>query len=160
MMNHLAKQWNYTKCCNDEVAKSDDANTINYMNNANLIDAEINKANVATHAIESALTIDDPPSDIIYDDALFSKTVQIDKNAGNDEVAESNDANDVEYTLLIEENKADESHASPVATHAIESSIPAEANEVCHSNAGEDTDGKNSHKDSTSNDEIFDDDST
>ncbi len=55
------------------------------------------------------LTIDDPPSDVIYDDELFSKTVQIDKNAGNDEVAESNDAIDVEYALLIEDNKANKS---------------------------------------------------
>jgi hypothetical protein len=47
-----------------------------------------------------------------------------------------------------------------VATHAIESSILAEANEVSHSNAGEDADDKNSHKNLTSNDEIFDDNST
>jgi hypothetical protein len=70
------------------------------------------------------------------------------------------DAIDAEYALLIENNEADESHASPVTTHAIESSIPPEANEVDHSNAGEDADGKNSHKVLTSNDEIFDDDST
>ncbi len=47
-----------------------------------------------------------------------------------------------------------------MATHAIESSILAEANEVNHSHASEDADGKNSHKDLTSYDEIFDDDST
>ncbi len=29
------------------------------------------------------------------DDELFSKTVQIDKNAGNDEVAQSDDANNI-----------------------------------------------------------------
>ncbi len=105
------------------------------------------------------LTIDDPPSDVIYDDELFSKTVQIDKNAGNDEVAESNNANNVEYTLfiVIEDIKANESHASSVATHTIESSVPTEANVADHSHANEDADGKNSHKDSTSNDVIFDD---
>jgi hypothetical protein len=96
------------------------------------------------------LTIDDPPSDVIYDYELFSKTLQIDNNAGNDEVAESNDAIDVEFALLNDDNEADESSASP-------SSIPAEANEVNHSNASEDADGKHSHKDSTSNDETFDD---
>jgi hypothetical protein len=101
------------------------------------------------------LNIDDPPSDVIHDDELFSKTVQIDKNAGSDEAAESNDAIDVEITLPIEGNNADESHASPVATHAIESSIPTEANEVDHSNAGEDADGKYSSKDVTSNNKIY-----
>jgi hypothetical protein len=80
--------------------------------------------------------------------------VQIGKTAGDDEVAESNDAIDVEYAFLIEDNKAGESHASSVATHAIESFIHAEANEA------EDADGKNSRKDLTSNDEIFDDNST
>jgi hypothetical protein len=109
---------------NDEATKSGDANTINDKSNANLNDAEVNKANVVTHPIESALTIDDPPSDVSYDDELFSKTVQIGQNAGNDEVAESNDAIDVEFALPIEENKADRSHASLVATLAIESSIP------------------------------------
>jgi hypothetical protein len=88
------------------------------------------------------LTIDDPPSDVIYDDELFSKTVQIGKNAGDDEVAESNDAIDVEHTLLIEDSRAGESHASPVATHAIESFIPTEAKEVYHFNAVEDAEGK------------------
>ncbi len=44
-----------------------------------------------------------------------------------------------------------------MTTHAIESSIPAEANEVNHSHAGEDAGGKNSHRDSTSNYERFDD---
>jgi hypothetical protein len=86
--------------------------------------------------------------------------VQIDKNAGNDEVAEADDANNViqkknsnfndaeankgnlvtnaiESELLIEDNKANESHASPDATHAIESSIPAEANEVDHEGVAE-----------------------
>jgi hypothetical protein len=86
--------------------------------------------------------------------------VQIGKNAGNDEVAESNNAIDAEYTLLIEDNKAEESHASPVATHAIELSILSDANEVDHSNAGEDADGKKFSKDSTSNYEIFDDNSS
>ncbi len=36
--------------------------------------------------------------------------------------------NAIESELLIEDNKADKSHASPVATHVIESSIPTEAN--------------------------------
>ncbi len=85
----------YKNVGTDEVASSNDANTINDKNNANSNDAEVNKANVATHAIESVLTIDDPRSDVIYDDELFSKTVQINKNAGNDEVAESDDANGV-----------------------------------------------------------------
>jgi hypothetical protein len=134
--------------------------TLSTTRNADLNDAEVNKANVATHAIESALTIDDQPSDVIHDDEFFSNTVQIGKNAGNDEVAESNDANYVKYALLIKENKAYESHASLVATHAIESSIPSEANEANHSNASEDADGKNSHKNLNSNDEIFDDNST
>jgi hypothetical protein len=115
---------------NDEVAKSDDANAINDNNNADLNDAEVNKAHVATHAIESTLTIGDPPRDIINDDELFSKTVKIDKNACSDEVAESDEANNVEYALLIEDNKANESHASPVVTPAIELSISAEANEA------------------------------
>ena len=120
----------------------DDANAINDKNNVNSNDAEVNKANVVTHAIEFALTIDDPPINLIYDDELFSKTVQIGKNAGNDEVAESNNAIDAEYTLLIEDNKAEEPHASPVATHAIESFIPTEAKEVYHFNAVEDAEGK------------------
>jgi hypothetical protein len=86
---------------------------------------------------------------VIGDDELFRKTMQIDKNAGNDVVAESDDANHVidknnsdfndaeanqgnvvthaiKPMLPIEDNKADESHASQVATHAIESSIPTE----------------------------------
>jgi hypothetical protein len=86
--------------------------------------------------------------------------VQIDKNAGNYEVAEADDANNViqmnnsnfinaeatngflatnaiESEVLIEDNKADESHASPVATHAIESSSPAQANEVDHEGVAE-----------------------
>jgi hypothetical protein len=120
----------YKNAGNDEVAKSDDANTINDKNNADLNDAEVNKAYVATHAIESTLTIDVPPRDVINDDELFSKTVKIDKNVCSDEVAESNEANNVEYTLVIEDNKANESLASPVVTPAIELSIPAEANEA------------------------------
>jgi hypothetical protein len=94
------------------------------------------------------------------DDELLRKTVQIDKNADNDEVAEADDANNViqmnnsnfndaeankgilatnaiESEVLIEENKADGSHASPVATHAIESFSPAEANEVDHEGVAE-----------------------
>ncbi len=39
--------------------------------------------------------------------------------------------------VLIDDNKADESHASPVATHAIESSSPAQANEVDHEGVAE-----------------------
>jgi hypothetical protein len=65
----------YNNAGNDEVAKSDDTNAINDKNYANLNDAEVKKTNVATHAIESALTIYDPPSDVIYDDELLSKTV-------------------------------------------------------------------------------------
>jgi hypothetical protein len=136
----------------------------------------------------------DPPRDatnnlekfiiqVIGDDELFSKTVQIDKNSGNDEVAESDDTNNVndknnansndaevyranvathaiESALPIEDNMANKSHVSPVATHAIESSIPTEANEVNHCHACQDANGKNSYKDSTSNNEIFDDNST
>jgi hypothetical protein len=91
---------------------------------------------------------------------LLRKTVQIDKNAGNDEGAETDDANNViqkndynfndaeankgnlatnaiESEVLIENNKANESHASPVATHAIESSSPAEVNEVDHEGVAE-----------------------
>ncbi len=73
------------------------------------------------------------------DDELVRKTVQIDKNAGNDKVAEADDANNViqknysnfnyaeankgilatnaiESEVIVEDNKADKSHASPVAT--------------------------------------------
>ncbi len=86
--------------------------------------------------------------------------MQIDKHAGNDEVAEAGDANNViqknnsklndagankgilatnviESEVLIEVIKADESHASPVATHAIESFSPAQANEVDHEGVAE-----------------------
>jgi hypothetical protein len=102
----------------------------------------------------------DPPKDVIGDDELISKTVQIDKNSSNDEVAESDYANNVidkntanfndaeankgndatlaiEFALPIEDNEANESHASLVATHAIESSIPTEANEVNHEGVAE-----------------------
>jgi hypothetical protein len=75
----------YENAGNDEAAISDDALIINDKSNANLNDAEVNKSNVITHAIESVLPIDDPPSDVIHDDELFIKTVQIDKNAGNDD---------------------------------------------------------------------------
>jgi hypothetical protein len=75
----------------------------------------------------------------------FSKTVQIDKNAGNDEVAESNDAIDVEFTLPIEDNKADQSHACIVATLAIESSIPTDANKENQNHACQDAVGNNSN---------------
>jgi hypothetical protein len=86
--------------------------------------------------------------------------VQKDKNSGIDEVAVAEDAkyviqknysnfddarankvilatNAIESEVLIENNKADESHASPVATHAIESSSPAQANEVDHEGVSE-----------------------
>ncbi len=149
-----------TNAGNDEVAKSDDANAINDKNNVNSNDAEVNKANVVTHAIESVLTIDDLPSNVIYDDELFIKTEQIDKNAGNDEVAESNDAIDVEFILPIKDNKADQSHASLVVTLAIKSSIPTEANKVNQTHACQDADGKNSNKELTSNYEISDDNTT
>jgi hypothetical protein len=89
------------------------------------------------------------------DDELLRKTVQIDKNAGNDEVAEADDANNViqknnsnfndveankgilatnaiESEVLIEDSKAEEFHVSPVDTHAIESSSPGQADEVDH----------------------------
>jgi hypothetical protein len=113
----------------------------------------------------------DPPRDVTMnmeksltqifgDDELFWKTAQIDKNAGNDEVAESDDANNVidknnsnfndaeankgnvaihaiESALLIEDNEADKSHASLVATHAIESSISTEANMIDHEQVAE-----------------------
>ena len=102
----------YENAGNDEPTQSDDANAINDKSNANLNDAEVKKANVVTHPIESALTIDDPPSDVIHDDELFSKTVQTDKNAGNDKVAESNDVIDVEFALPIKDNHADQSHAT------------------------------------------------
>ncbi len=72
--------------------------------------------------------------------------MQIDENAGNNEVAEADGANNVlqknysnfndaeankgilatnaiESEVLIEDKEADKSHASPVATHAIESSL-------------------------------------
>ncbi len=91
---------------------------------------------------------------------FFSKTEQIDQNAGNDEVAESNDAIHVEFALPIEDNKADQSHASLVATLAIESSILTEASKVNQTHACQDADGKNSNKDSTRNDEISDEDTT
>jgi hypothetical protein len=65
----------YENASNDEAAKSDDANAINDKSNADSNDAEVNKANVITHPIESALTIDNPPSDVIYDDESLSKTV-------------------------------------------------------------------------------------
>ncbi len=145
---------------NDEATKSDDANAFNDTSNANLNDAEVNKANVITHPIESAPTIDDPPSDVIYDDELCSKTVQIDKNASNDEVAESNNAIDVESALPLEDNEDDQSHASLVATLAIKSSITTEANKVNQTHARQDADGKNSNKELTSNDEISDEDTT
>jgi hypothetical protein len=94
------------------------------------------------------------------DDESLRKTVQIDKNAGNDEFAEADDANNViqknnsnfndaeankgilatnaiKSDAFVEDNKADKSHASPVATHAIESSSPAEANEIDQEEAAE-----------------------
>jgi hypothetical protein len=94
------------------------------------------------------------------DDELLRKTVQIDKNAGNDEVSETDDANNVihknnsnindaeankgnlatnaiESEVLIEGNKADKPHAKPVATYAIESSSPTEANEFDHEGVAE-----------------------
>ncbi len=90
--------------------------------------------------------------------------MQIDKNTGNDEVAETDYANNIiqknsnfndaeankenvatnaiESDILIEDNKANKSHASPVATYAIESSIPSEANEVHHEGVAERQDSK------------------
>jgi hypothetical protein len=160
MMNCLATVQIYGNAGNDEAAKSNDANAINDKSNANLNDADVKKANVVTHAIKSALTIDDPPSYVIYDDKMFIKTVQRDENAVNNEVAESNDAIDLEFTLPIEDNGADQSHACLVATLAIESSIPTEANKVNQNHAHQDADGNNSNKDSTSNYKISDDETT
>ncbi len=185
-VNHVNNDDNHTNNNVDSneaiVAEAGEANVANDDVNTNDSN-EVGESRAADLTKNPSNQVADPPRDVICDDELFSKTVQIDKNAGNDEVAESDDDNDVidknnanlndaevnkanvathiiESALPIEDNKADKSYASPVTTHAIESSNFAEAIEVDLCHARQDVDGTKSFKDSTSNDKIFDDDST